>query len=203
MADGKDAADDWRPADASTEIRRVLDESQNYYMVLHVTPVADNAEIKRNYRRLSLVLHPDRCNLPRAKEAFQEINLAHTTLTTPVKRKMYDLYLGDRLRGAAGTESYNEWEARMATGPPVRVPAWLAFILRMPVIGMIVAVLLVLLLIPLVLVMLVLMVLLALLCLPCAMIGTNRPQEEGGDEAGAVGHANAETGGQNRFSDNA
>lgn len=181
--------DSWRPKDAEAEIRRVLDESNNYFMVLHVTPSADVSQIKRNYKRLSLILHPDRCKLPRAKEAFQEINVAQATLTNAVKRKMYDLYLGDRLQGTAGTESYNEWEARMAQGAPVRVPGWLLFVLRLPVIGLVVAVLLVLLLIPLLLVLLVVMLVLGIVCLPCAAASAARQRQQGenGDAADMTG----------------
>jgi DnaJ-domain-containing protein 1 len=178
---------EWRPSDASAEIQRILSESNNYYMVLHVTPSADVSEIKRNYKRLSLLLHPDRCTLERAKDAFQEVNIAHTTLTNPVKRKMYDLYLGDRLQGTGATETYTEWEARMAQGPVVRIPGWLLFILRLPIVGLVVAILLVVLLIPLLLVLLVIMFILAVVCFPCGLLSFSRKQQETTDEeSGAV-----------------
>lgn len=177
---------DWRPTDAATEIRRILSESNNYYMILHVTPSADISEIKRNYKKLSLLLHPDRCTLARAKDAFQEVNIAHSTLTNPVKRKMYDLYLGDRLQGTGATETYTEWEARMAQGPVVRIPGWLLFILRLPVVGLVVAILLVLLLIPLLLVLLVIMFILAIVCFPCGLLSFSRkPQNAPDEESGA------------------
>jgi DnaJ-domain-containing protein 1 len=185
MAKASVEGSEWRPTSAEAEIQRILSENNNYYLVLHVRPSADVNEIKRNYKRLSLLLHPDRCNLPRAKEAFQEVNIAHTTLKNPVKRKMYDLYLGDRLQGTGATESYTEWEARMAQGPAVRIPGWLLFILRLPVVGLVVAILLVVLLVPLLLVLLILMFILAIVCFPCGLLSmSRRPQNSDNADEG-------------------
>lgn len=172
---GADAA--WSPGDASAEIERVL-SAPNYYAVLHVTPHASLNEMKRNYKKLSLVLHPDRCQAPRAKEAFQEVSTAHVTLANPMKRKMYDLYLGDRVERSGNAETYTEWEARHAAAPHVTVPKWLLFILRLPVIGMIVALLLLLLLLPVLLIMIVLMFVLGILCLPCAALRMSMSSDE-------------------------
>jgi len=98
---------------------------------------------------------------------------------------MYDLYLGDRLQGTGATESYTEWEARMAQGPAVRIPGWLLFILRLPVVGLVVAILLVVLLVPLLLVLLILMFILAIVCFPCGLLSmSRRPQNSDNADEG-------------------
>lgn len=44
------------------------------YEVLGVQPTATSAEIKKQYWRLSLLIHPDKCAHPRANDAFQAVS---------------------------------------------------------------------------------------------------------------------------------
>ncbi|HTF81397.1 MAG TPA: DnaJ domain-containing protein, partial [Cytophagales bacterium] len=47
-------------------------------------------EIKRSYRRLAMVYHPDRSNHPEAHELFSEINEAYEILSDQTLRNRYD-----------------------------------------------------------------------------------------------------------------
>ncbi len=79
--------------------------TRDYYEVLSVERSADGDEIKRSYRRLAMKFHPDRN--PDDKEAeqrFKECAEAYEVLSDDSKRKIYDQYGHEGLRGhgAAG-----------------------------------------------------------------------------------------------------
>ncbi|MBI1723242.1 MAG: molecular chaperone DnaJ [Gemmatimonadetes bacterium] len=75
----------------------------DYYAVLEVPRDADEAAIKRAYRKLAMLYHPDRNNGDKEAEArFKEITEAYEVLRDPQKRGIYDRYGEAGLRGRAG-----------------------------------------------------------------------------------------------------
>jgi DnaJ-class molecular chaperone len=64
--------------------------TQNHYEVLGLNPDADEVEIRKAYRSLSLKYHPDRNREPDAGDKFREINAANEVLSDSEKRKQYD-----------------------------------------------------------------------------------------------------------------
>lgn len=61
------------------------------YDVLGVSKTADEAEIKRAYRRLAKKLHPDaNADDPKAQDKFAELNTAHEILSDKDKRAQFD-----------------------------------------------------------------------------------------------------------------
>lgn len=66
----------------------------NLYNVLELNDNATQEEIKKSYRRLSLLFHPDRNNnSPESTVRFQKISSAYETLSDEEKRKNYDIQL--------------------------------------------------------------------------------------------------------------
>lgn len=66
---------------------------KNYYSILGVSASASTAEIKRAYRKLAVLYHPDKNPDPRAHALFQDVNEAYDVLSDPEKRQTYDLRL--------------------------------------------------------------------------------------------------------------
>ncbi|MEO1145951.1 MAG: DnaJ domain-containing protein [Cyanobacteria bacterium J06638_22] len=68
----------------------------SYYIVLGVLPSASVQEIRRAYRELSKLYHPDTTTLPPAvaTEKFQQLNEAYATLSSPDLRASYDIRNG-------------------------------------------------------------------------------------------------------------
>lgn len=63
----------------------------DYYQVLGVKYSASYDEIKRAYRRLAVLYHPDKNRDPSAENIFKNINEAYDVLSDPAKKHLYDL----------------------------------------------------------------------------------------------------------------
>lgn len=62
----------------------------NLYNILELNKTCTQEDIKKAYRRLVLVTHPDKCTLPNAHEKFIDIQNAYEILSSPDKRREYD-----------------------------------------------------------------------------------------------------------------
>ena len=73
---------------------------KDFYKVLGVSKDADEATIKKAYRKLARTWHPDQNKgNPDAEERFKEIGEAYTVLSNPEQRQQYDAI---RAMGAGG-----------------------------------------------------------------------------------------------------
>src|SRR5215211_4311827 len=72
----------------------------DYYDILGVDRGADDAQIKKSFRRLARELHPDvNAHDPDAEEKFKEAAAAYEVLSDPERRRLYDAYGEEGLRG--------------------------------------------------------------------------------------------------------
>lgn len=68
-----------------------MKEFKDYYNILRVTPRATDVEIKKSYRKLALLYHPDRNpSGEQFMDYFMEIQEAYEILSNPENRRNYD-----------------------------------------------------------------------------------------------------------------
>ncbi len=77
---------------------------RSYYEILGVERNANDADIKRAFRKLAQQWHPDVSAEAEASERFKEINEAYQVLSDPKRRQVYDL-VGRSGLGDMGAES--------------------------------------------------------------------------------------------------
>jgi molecular chaperone DnaJ len=81
-----------------------MGSNRDYYEVLGVSKDSGEDEIKKAYRKLALKYHPDRNPGDKeAEERFKEAAEAYEVLRDREKRRIYDLYGHDGLRGTGFT----------------------------------------------------------------------------------------------------
>lgn len=72
------------------QLDRLLNRNYiNPYDILDVGPEAGEAEIKKKFRMISILVHPDKCKHERAADAFHALEQAYKTLMDSDKRRLY------------------------------------------------------------------------------------------------------------------
>ncbi len=85
--------------------------SKDYYKILGVAKNVSEGDLKKAYRKLAKMYHPDvNKNDKKAEEKFKEVNEAYEILSNPEKRKQYDLF------GSAGAQGPGFDPSQWATG---------------------------------------------------------------------------------------
>jgi len=83
---------------------------RDYYEVLGVQRGADEAEVKKAFRRLARELHPDvNAHDPEAESKFKEAAEAYEVLSDADKRRTYDAYGHDGLRSGGYSPHFEEF----------------------------------------------------------------------------------------------
>ncbi|KAL8465505.1 hypothetical protein ACS0TY_034847 [Phlomoides rotata] len=70
--------------------KRLLGSEKDWYEILQLERFADEVTVKKQYRRLALILHPDKNRFPGADGAFKLIHEANALLSDPAKKSSYD-----------------------------------------------------------------------------------------------------------------
>lgn len=91
-------------------------EYKDYYSILGIKKTATQAEIKKAYRALALIYHPDKNEGDKAaEEKFKTINEANEVLSDPIKRKKY-LELGENWQQFEHQQANNKGNAYEKAG---------------------------------------------------------------------------------------
>jgi DnaJ family protein C protein 8 len=82
--------DETNPMTPSAQLKRLLNTNFiSPYEVLLLNPESTDEEIKKQYRQLSLLIHPDKCSDPKASDAFHILETAYKTLQDVEKKKFF------------------------------------------------------------------------------------------------------------------
>ena len=84
------------------------------YRVLGVPRDADDATIRKAFRKVAAECHPDTNPDPAAGERFRRVNAAHEVLGDPERRKLYDEFGEASLRAGFDPNAARAWKARGA-----------------------------------------------------------------------------------------
>ncbi len=128
------------------EIIDRIKSTEDFYKILNVDRNASEAEIKKEFRSLARTIHPDKCNLPFAEDAFKKINTAYKCLGSEESRRHYDMTGGEMNEGGmSGHPFADDMFANLfrtnqsASHPNIRTinfsdifPEWFRVILRLP-----------------------------------------------------------------------
>ncbi len=86
-----------------------MSTKRDYYEILGVSRTATKEEIKKAYRRLALKYHPDRNPGDKeAEEKFKEAAEAYEVLSDDEKRRIYDQFGHDGLKGNTGFSGFSD-----------------------------------------------------------------------------------------------
>lgn len=85
---------------------------RDFYSILGIRRNANDKEIKKAFRKLSLKYHPDQNPSEAAKQKYLDINMAYETLTDPEKRKMFDQF------GEEGVNQQAQQQQQQGGGNP-------------------------------------------------------------------------------------
>ena len=102
--------------------RGAMANNTDYYALLGVDKKADDAALKKAYRKAAVKWHPDKhaskpeAEQKAAEEKFKEIAEAYDVLSDPQKRQVYDVYGVEGLKGGSGPAdgAYAEAASRRA-----------------------------------------------------------------------------------------
>lgn len=89
--------------------------SRDYYEILGLDPIATTEEVKKAYRRLALLYHPDKNKEPDAHDRFIRINEAYLMLSDAEARAKYDSEREFRSATAAAAPSASRDSSRSWT----------------------------------------------------------------------------------------
>lgn len=78
--------------------------AKDYYAILGVSSSAHASDIKRAYRKLALLYHPDRNPDPSAELYIKEVNEAYDVLSDPESKRAYDLNRENPFRQVSETQ---------------------------------------------------------------------------------------------------
>ncbi|KAH7431507.1 hypothetical protein KP509_08G052600 [Ceratopteris richardii] len=97
---------------------RIGIHEKDWYAILQIEPTADDALVKRQYRKLALILHPDKNKSSGAESAFKLVGEALQVLSDKVKRLVYDAKRGMHAKVnqtfPGGTDSANNaWKSTL------------------------------------------------------------------------------------------
>ncbi|EGI66873.1 DnaJ-like protein subfamily C member 10 [Acromyrmex echinatior] len=87
-----------------------LTRGEDYYEILGINKTADQDDIRKAFKKLAIVYHPDKnSDDPNAHDKFVKLTTAYETLKDSDLRHKYDLYGEDGLNKSHKKQTYHSW----------------------------------------------------------------------------------------------
>ncbi|KAK4256970.1 hypothetical protein QN277_006623 [Acacia crassicarpa] len=86
--------------------KKLSGSEMDWYGILQIEQLADEATIKKQFRKLALLLHPDKNKFSGAEAAFKLIGEANRLLSDQEKRKLYDMKCRSFMRTVSSRPPY-------------------------------------------------------------------------------------------------
>lgn len=100
----------------------------NHYVTLGVTRASNPLEIKRAYKKLSLILHPDKNPSPNASDEFDALKQAYDVL---MDMELHDVYNKFGIQGIKSNKRYDETQFLIELGVFYLTWGMMAFMLTL------------------------------------------------------------------------
>jgi len=88
------------------EVERIMRDQRSYYKVLNIDRSASSKQIEKSYRKLILIIHPDKNPHPQASEAFNVLQSAKDCLTNEQTREIYNATGQDPAKSKVGRSPF-------------------------------------------------------------------------------------------------
>ncbi|KAI3985950.1 hypothetical protein MKX01_039032 [Papaver californicum] len=85
----------------------VFGSEKDWYGILQVNRTADVGSINKQFKKLALLLHPDKNIFPGSESAFKLIGEAQKMLVDPVERRKYDMKCSAAMKQAKPKQNRN------------------------------------------------------------------------------------------------
>uniref|UniRef100_A0A7E4UNK9 J domain-containing protein n=1 Tax=Panagrellus redivivus TaxID=6233 RepID=A0A7E4UNK9_PANRE len=101
-----------KPEYSQDEVHAVdrIRHCKDYYEILQVSKDSSEITLKKKYRELALKLHPDKCKVPGATDAFKALGNAYAVLSDTKKRAEYDQFGAEGVRGRRHNDGFNDYD---------------------------------------------------------------------------------------------
>lgn len=93
----------------------------DYYAILDIEKPSSEGEIRKSYRKLALIMHPDKNCAPGADEAFKMVSKAFQVLSDADKKRIFDQTGADpdsRGAGGMGPSGFSGFSRAAGAGSP-------------------------------------------------------------------------------------
>ena len=101
--------DDYQIFKITDTLREVIGPKSNFYSALEVNPDADEREITKKYRKLSLAHHPDKTTSEESAKIYKALTSIVAILKNPKLRTKYDKHLKKGFPRWRGTDYYYDF----------------------------------------------------------------------------------------------
>ena len=90
-------------------------KGKDAYSILGVSPECSQEQIRKHYKKIAVLVHPDKNKQPGAEEAFKVLQRSFELIGEPENRKSYDQSLAEALNAEKAWSEINDLLTQLHT----------------------------------------------------------------------------------------